>query len=169
MILVAIGANLAGNGYASPLETCDAAVARLSDDPRLVVHAVSRWFESEPVPPSDQPWYVNGVARIGTALGPAELLARLHDIEASFGRVRRTRNEARPLDLDIVDYDGRLADGTGDGPILPHPRAAERLFVLLPLRDVAPKWRHPTSGEAVEALIAALPSDGPEIRPLGGA
>lgn len=169
MILVAIGANLAGGGFASPLATCDAAVARLSDDPQLTVHAVSRWFESEPVPPSDQPWYVNGVIRIDTALGPVALLARLHDIEASFGRMRRTRNEARPLDLDIIDYNGQLADGAGAGPVLPHPRAAERLFVLLPLRDVAPEWRHPVSGEAVEALIATLPSGGAEIRPLGGA
>jgi len=166
MILVAVGANLAADGFASPLATCEAAVGRLSDDPDLAVMAVSRWYESEPVPRSEQPWYVNGVVRLDTPLDPAALLARLHAIEASFGRVRRVRNEARPLDLDIIDYRGLLAEGGEGEPILPHPRARERLFVLLPLRDVAPAWRHPTTDENLETMIAALPADETVINPL---
>lgn len=164
MILIAIGANLAATGFGSPRSTCEAAVERLAGEADVAVTGRSRWYESEPVPPSDQPWYVNGVVRIETNLDPAALLARLHDIEASFGRVRQVRNEARPLDLDLIDYDGRISDGGNDGPVLPHPRAHERAFVLLPLRDVAPDWRHPATGEAVAALIAALPTDGPAIQ-----
>lgn len=168
MIVVAIGANLAADGFASPLDTCRAAVARLDAEPEIAVAARSRWYESEPVPPSGQPWYVNGAVLVSSTLDPAQLLGRLHAIEASFGRVRRIRNEARPLDLDLIDHRGTISDGCGGGPVLPHPRAGERAFVLLPLADIAPGWRHPVSGDSVKALLAALPPDGPEIRPVAG-
>lgn len=166
MIVIAVGANLAAEGFTTPLETCRAAVARLAGEPGVEVAAVSRWYESEPVPPSGQPWYVNGAVAVTTALGPGALLARLHAIEASFGRVRRIRNEARPLDLDLIDHDATVLDGRDGGPVLPHPRLRDRAFVLLPLADIAPDWRHPVTGERVTELIAALPSGGPGIRPI---
>lgn len=166
MILVAIGANLPADGMASPLATCEAAVARLAAEPGITVLARSRWYESEPVPASDQPWYVNGMLRVATAMDPRLLLARLHAIEDSFGRVRRVRNEARPLDLDLIDHDGTVLGGEAGGPVLPHPRAHERAFVLLPLADLAPGWRHPVSGRSVTELLAALPAAGPRIRPI---
>lgn len=169
MIVVAIGANLPADGFRTPLETCEAAVERLTGEPGIAVTGRSRWYESEPVPPSGQPWYVNGAVTLATGMSPADLLSRLHAIEASFGRVRRARNEARPLDLDLIDHDGAILDGRGDGPVLPHPRARERAFVLLPLADVVPDWRHPGSGETVTDLIAALPEGGPAIRPVAAA
>lgn len=162
MILIAIGANLGNEDYPTPLRACRAAVRELSLLPETRVLACSRWFESAPVPLSDQPWYVNGAVRLETALPSPALLQALHGIEARFGRVRQQRNEARILDLDIIDYDGqvRAAD-----PILPHPRAAERAFVLRPLLDIAPGWRHPVTGEDIGALLRALPP-GQSIRPL---
>ena len=78
----------------------------------------------------------------------------LHGIEAVFGRSRGAANAPRTLDLDLIDYNGRIEDGA---LVLPHPRAAVRGFVLLPLADVAPDWRHPVSGRPVQDLIAALP------------
>lgn len=171
MILVAIGANLAADGYSSPLATCQAAVSALEDMADIDVVAVSRWYESEPVPASDQPWFVNGVLQLETDLEPKALMDGLHRLEASFGRVRRTPNEARPLDLDIVDYDGLVEPGDSETgtPTLPHPRMAERAFVLMPLRDLlheagATDWRHPTTGQGIGGLIAMLPSPGPGIR-----
>ncbi len=168
MIVIAVGANLSAAGFASPIETCRAAIARLDAEPAIAVRAASRWYESEPVPPSGQPWYVNGAVLVSSDLDPSELLARLHDIEAMFGRVRLVRNEARPLDLDLIDYDGVVRDGRTGGPILPHPRVRDRAFVLLPLAEIVPGWRHPVSGESVTALIAALPRDGPLIRAVAG-
>lgn len=165
MIVVAIGANLPAAGYETPLATCEAAVARLAEDADIRVTGRSRWYESEPVPTSDQPWFVNGAVAVETDLIAEVLLARLHEIEDSFGRVRRVRNEARPLDLDLIDYRGQIRVGAM-APTLPHPRAAERAFVLLPLRDLNPDWRHPVTGEGIVDLIAALPRDGGEIRPL---
>ena len=163
MIIVAIGANLAAPGYQDPRATCEAAVDRLAAEPAVRVVARSAWYESEPVPPSDQPWYVNGAVRIEASLDPVALLQVLHAVEASFGRRRRTRNEARPLDLDLIDYEGHVRSGP-DAPILPHPRALGRAFVLLPVRDVAPGWCDPVSGRSVDAWIADLPDDAGEIR-----
>jgi 2-amino-4-hydroxy-6-hydroxymethyldihydropteridine diphosphokinase len=110
------------------------------------------------VPISDQPWYVNGVAELRTDLGPQQLLSELHAVERLFGRERRERNEARVLDLDLLAY-GNLVRPGPEPPILPHPRLAERAFVLLPLCDLMPQWRHPVDGRSLNEMIAALPSD----------
>jgi len=130
----------------------------------VAVVARSRWYRSAPVPASPQPWFVNGVAAVATGLGPVPLLALMHRIEARFGRVRAAANAARTLDLDLLDYDG-MVRGAGEAPILPHPRLHERAFVLLPLAELAPDWRHPVTGAAIAGLIAALPADQP-TRPL---
>jgi 2-amino-4-hydroxy-6-hydroxymethyldihydropteridine diphosphokinase len=152
MILIGLGANLP-SALGPPQATLEAALAAL-ENRGVAVLARSPWYRSAPVPASDQPWYVNAVASIATALGPVALLALLHQVEARIGRDRRTRNEPRAVDLDILDYDGRKRTAA---PVLPHPRMQARGFVLLPLRDVAPGWRHPVSGAALAELIAALP------------
>jgi len=163
VILVALGANLPHPDHGSPAATLRAALDRFPAA-GIAVAACSRFFESPPVPAADQPWFVNAVARVETALDPAALLEALHGLEAAFGRVRRERWEARVLDLDLIDYEGRVVDG-GPGPDLPHPRMADRGFVLLPLADVAPGWTHPVTGAALADLIAALDPAVP-VRPL---
>ncbi len=164
MILIGLGANLPHPLYGLPRRTCEAALSAM-DSAELRVLRRSRWYESEPVPPADQPWFVNGVAEVATVLGAAELLERLHGIEAAFGRVRRRANEARILDLDLLAY-GRQVSAPGDSPILPHPRLAERAFVVLPLAELAPDWRHPVSGLSASELAAGLSAD-QTARPLG--
>jgi 2-amino-4-hydroxy-6-hydroxymethyldihydropteridine diphosphokinase len=155
MILIGLGANEA-SAVGPPQATLEAALTALSDT-GVVIAARSRWYRSAPVPASDQPWFVNGVAALATDRDPGDLLALLHRIEERFGRRRQRRNEARPLDLDLLDYDGVIRPEGGAPPILPHPRLQERAFVLLPLRDVAPAWRHPLLRQSIEELIAALP------------
>lgn len=163
MILIGLGGNLA-SAVGPPATTIDAALAQFQLY-GIVVVARSHFYESEPVPRSDQPWFVNAVARVETALMPDDLLARLHAIEHSFGRVRRERNEARTLDLDLLDYDGLIHN---DSTLtLPHPRLHERAFVLKPLLELAPDWRHPASDMAAADLLAALPeSVRAVVRPL---
>jgi 2-amino-4-hydroxy-6-hydroxymethyldihydropteridine diphosphokinase len=118
------------------------------------------------VPPSGQPPYVNAVVSLmaepGAALDPTGLLARLMEIEAACGRERSKPNAARTLDLDIIAI-GKLVRDAPD-PIVPHPRAHLRAFVLAPLSDVAPDWVHPVLGRTAAELLAALPPQ--EIRPL---
>jgi 2-amino-4-hydroxy-6-hydroxymethyldihydropteridine diphosphokinase len=154
VILVALGANLPTR-HGPPAATLAAALAALEAEGVRIL-ARSRWYRSAAVPASDQPDFVNGVASVGTARAPADLLATLHRVEAAFGRARTVANAARPLDLDLIDYDGRIADGRDGGPVLPHPRAHRRAFVLLPLAEIAPGWIHPVLGRPVDARIAAL-------------
>jgi 2-amino-4-hydroxy-6-hydroxymethyldihydropteridine diphosphokinase len=153
MILLGLGANLPSS-VGPPLATLEAALAALQAAGVMPV-ARSRWYRTAPVPASDQPWFVNAVAQVETSLDAPDLLALLQKIELGFGRRREIPNEARTLDLDILDYDGRVEERAG--LILPHPRLHERAFVLLPLQDVAPNWRHPKLGRTVSALLAALP------------
>ncbi len=158
MILVGLGANLEHPRYGPPRQTLEAALEALRRS-GVVILTRSRWYRSAPVPPSDQPWFVNAVASVETSLSPAALLATLHDIEARFGRSRRRRNEARVLDLDLLAYHDRVS-APGECPVLPHPRLAERAFVVLPLAEVAPDWRHPVSGRSAAELASRLnPAD----------
>lgn len=162
MILIGLGANLPSPAGA-PAKTCKAALETIGAAGARV-EACSPLYESEPVPPSDQPWFVNGVAALSTDLGPAALLAVLLETERTFGRMRGERNAARPLDLDLLAYDDMVCPPEPP-PQLPHPRLHERAFVLLPLRDLAPDWRHPVSGRSVAQLIQDVePISG--VRPL---
>jgi len=154
MILIGIGGNLP-SWAGGPRETCEAGLRHLG---RLgaVVTARSSWYETAPAPVSDQPWFVNGVAVVATRLSPAGLLAAMHLTEDAFGRVRSVPNAPRPLDLDLLAYHDFVSlDGI---PLLPHPRMTERAFVLYPLRDIAPAWRHPVSGTSARDLATSLPA-----------
>jgi len=119
--------------------------------------ALSHWYESAPVPISDQPWYLNAVAEATTELDAASTLAALHRIERRFGRIRAERNAARVLDLDLLDFAGMVSDASD--LVLPHPRLHERAFVLLPLGELCPDWVHPLSGIAIQDLITMIPAD----------
>ena len=163
MIIVGIGSNLAAPGFASPLATAQAALARLPSI-GVAVAARSRWYLSQPVPPSAQPWFVNAVAAVETALPPAALLAALLSLEAQFARRRGARNAARTLDLDLLDYDGRRQRTRH--LVLPHPRLDKRRFVLAPLAEIAPRWRHPRLGLSAAQMLARLPPGQP-VRVLG--
>jgi 2-amino-4-hydroxy-6-hydroxymethyldihydropteridine diphosphokinase len=165
MILIGIGANLPTPEGAAPLATCRAAAAALDDIPGLRLVGLSRWFRTAPVPPSGQPDYINAVARLRGVADPATLLAALQAIEAAAGRWRGARDAARTLDLDILAMgpQGGLCR-PGPDPVLPHPRAHLRGFVLAPLLDVAPDWVHPMLQRPAAALLAALPPQG--LHPL---
>jgi len=151
MILIALGANLA-SAMGRPEQTLRAALASL-DAKGITVERQSGFYQSEAWPNPADPPFVNAVASVRTSLGPADLLRVLREVEDEFGRKRGPRNAPRTLDLDLIDYHHRIEHGD---PELPHPRMQDRAFVLVPLRDVAPDWRHPESGRTVDELIADL-------------
>jgi 2-amino-4-hydroxy-6-hydroxymethyldihydropteridine diphosphokinase len=155
MILVAIGANLPRPDGGTPFESCKAAAAAVRAIPGLTFVALSPWYRTVPTPRTDQPEYCNGMIRLEGEIDPLMLLSRLHEIEQDFGRVRGEPNAARTLDLDIVDLNGIIR--AVPDPVLPHPRAHLRPFVLRPLLDVAPGWRHPVLRQSVTTLLAELP------------
>ncbi len=157
MIVIGLGANLPSARHRDPRATCEAALRALGAA-GVRVKRRSRWYRSAPVPASDQPWFVNAVAQVETELSAAALLALLHRIEGDLGRQRRVRDEARVIDLDLLVYDDRVS-AAGETPVLPHPRLSQRAFVLLPLAELAPGWRHPASGESLAEMIRRLPPD----------
>lgn len=170
MIYIAIGANLPSK-LGHPQHAVAASITALSRHGISPVK-ISRFYQTPPMmgpmtspmatrtdtgkDTAQQPPYVNAVIGVKTYHSPQVLLARLHDIEADFGRERREKWGARALDLDLLDYHGRKAVYK---PVLPHPGIQDRAFVLVPLRDVAPRWRHPVSGKSLDVLLSAF-SDG---------
>ncbi len=170
MILIGLGANLSSRQYGSPRATLGAALEQLQAHD-VEITGRSPWYRSAPVPVSEQPWYVNGVASVTTRLSADALLETLLDVEAGMGRQRSTPNAPRILDLDLLAYDQLSIDKTTAGGIhvaVPHPRMTDRAFVLLPLRDVAPTWRHPTLSGSLAELIEAL-APGQSTEPMADA
>lgn len=158
MIIIALGSNLPSEKGDSR-KTLEAALERMADFGLSVVE-VSSWYETEPVPKSDQPNFINGVAVIEAQNSAESVLEILHEIEEEFGRRRTVLNAARSLDLDLIDYNGVcISPNNAEGLVLPHPRMQDRGFVLYPLQEVAPNWCHPVSGASISQLIQSLPND----------
>jgi 2-amino-4-hydroxy-6-hydroxymethyldihydropteridine diphosphokinase len=162
-IFIGLGANLPSVA-GPPQATLDAALAELKAAGVRILRR-SRWYSSPAWPNPSDPEFVNAVAELETPLGAAALLRLLHKIEAGLGRERGAPNAPRTIDLDLLDFRGAVAAGP-EGPVLPHPRLHQRGFVLLPLAEIAPDWRHPVSRRGIAELIAAL---GPEAtaKPIG--
>jgi len=157
-IYIGLGGNLPHPRYGPAKATLQAALGALKARGIEVVR-ISPWYRTAPVPASDQPWYFNAVAEISTGLTADRLLAELHAVEEELGRVRSVPNAPRLIDLDLLDFRGETAPGGPGKATLPHPRLTGRAFVLRPLADLAPGWRHPVSGASIQALAAALPGD----------
>jgi 2-amino-4-hydroxy-6-hydroxymethyldihydropteridine diphosphokinase len=153
LILIAFGANLPSQAGPPP-DTFLAAIAHLARS-GVRVTAKSRNYRSPPWPAGNGPDFFNFVAQAETRLRPGELLQVLLKTEAFFGRVRREKWGPRPLDLDLLDYHGLVTDAAHLS--LPHPAIGSRAFVLLPLQEVAPGWRHPETSESAEQLLLGLP------------
>lgn len=150
-IFIALGANIP-SAIGSPLATLRAALAALEQHGVRVLK-VSSFRQTQAWPDPADPPFINAVAGIATNLQPFALLGLLHDVETAYGRKRSAANAPRTLDIDLIDYGGRVERGPVE---LPHPRMTDRRFVLEPLAEVAPGWRHPVTGQTVEALLAAL-------------
>jgi len=152
-VIVALGCNDKG-AWRDCREALEAALARFRSEGVDVVMR-SSWWRSAAWPDPDDPPFLNGVVVVRTAHDPHALMAALGRIEEAFGRRRSLANAPRTLDLDLIAY-GRLT-GDLDGLILPHPRAAERKFVMGPLAEIAPDWIEPVSGGRAADLARAAP------------
>jgi len=150
-IFIALGANIP-SAAGPPEATLKAALAALEAH-GIKVLALSRFHQTPAWPDPADPPFTNAVAQIETRLQPFALLGLLHEVETEFGRKRSAPNAPRTLDLDLLDYRGRVEN---DEVELPHPRMAARRFVLEPLAEIAPFWRHPVTGQTVETLLRSL-------------
>ena len=148
-IFIGIGANLRFNKSLTIKENCLNVIDSFKQN-NVIVEKVSNWYESHPVPESNQPLFVNSVVKVSYNDDPFSLINLLHKIEKSYGRKRKVLNGNRTIDLDIIDFNGMKKNNL---PILPHPRMQDRLFVLYPLYDIEPLWRHPISNKTIDSLI----------------
>ncbi len=152
MILIGLGSNLPFCG-ASPQEVVSFAgriCSLFGANP-----AISPLYASPAWPNPADPPFVNAVLKLDHGPPPQRLMEDLHSVETAFGRVRSQPNAPRTLDLDLLDYGGQISRA-GDTLVLPHPRLGDRDFVLVPIADVAPAWRHPVSGLSAGELLARL-------------
>ena len=161
-VIVALGGNMAGD-FGSSEALLEAALAGLAEA-GLPILLRSSWWRSAAWPDPNVQEYRNGVVLVEAQLSPQDLIQTLFTIEARFGRARGARNASRTLDLDLIAY-GRVVS---DDPALtlPHPRAHERLFVMGPLAEITPRWRHPVLGLTAQEL-AATASVGRDATPVG--
>lgn len=161
-VIVALGGNMAGD-FGSSEALLEAALAGLAEA-GLPILLRSSWWRSAAWPDPNAQEYRNGVVLVEAQLSPQDLIQTLFTIEARFGRARGARNASRTLDLDLIAY-GRVVS---DDPALtlPHPRAHERLFVMGPLAEITPRWRHPVLGRTAQEL-ADTASVGRDATPVG--
>lgn len=145
--ILALGTNM-GNR----VENIDDAVRRLGADGSIVVVARSELYRTAPWGDTDQDWFVNACVGVQTALSPHELLTRCQGVENDMGRIRTRHWGPRIIDVDILAYrDRQICDAD---LTVPHPLIAERAFVLVPLKDVAPELT--IGGKTLDAMIGAL-------------
>ncbi len=178
LALIAAGSN-ASFGQVDPRETIVSAFFRLAEIGG-VIRSKSALYRTPAFPPGAGPDFVNAACVLATNQTPAGLLETLHGIEVEFGRERRQRWGSRTLDLDLIAFENQilpnletfqewsdlpLHEQQSQAPeslILPHPRMHERAFVLVPLSDVAPDWRHPVYGRTVARMLKLLPKNAVE-------
>jgi 2-amino-4-hydroxy-6-hydroxymethyldihydropteridine diphosphokinase len=132
-------------------------------EPQLRAVRVSSFYETEPLEVLDQPWFLNAVVEAETDLFPKQLLARVQRIEQVLGRRRLKPKGPRTIDIDILLYGGAVIDA--DELQVPHPRLAERRFVLEPLAELAPNLHHPVTGRSVAEMLVAVAKQ--QVRRVG--
>ena len=151
--LVGLGANLG-----EPERAFRTALERLAREPGLASLRVSGLYRTAPWGKTDQPPFLNAVAAFSAEGSPEDLWALLRREEVRAGRIRGERWGPRPLDLDLLAWGGEIVRRAGLA--IPHPRLAERSFVLQPMIEVAPGWRHPRLGKTARELLAELEARG---------
>ncbi len=154
-VYLALGSNLGDRKF-----NIDAAFEFLADY-GIEIKVRSSFYDTTPVSEIEQARYLNIVCRVATDLDPDRLLGLIKGIETTMGRLRGPVNSPRPIDIDILFFNDEVINRTD--LVVPHPRLTERVFVLLPLTEISPGFRHPVSHKTVRELLAGLKWKDPDI------
>jgi 2-amino-4-hydroxy-6-hydroxymethyldihydropteridine diphosphokinase len=157
VILIGLGANIPGR-WGDPKQSIERAIAEIGRWPIKVVR-VSTLLDTDPFGKKNQPRYVNAVVAVATIMPPHALMRRLLQIERGAGRRRQSHWGPRCLDIDLLDYHGRKMFSSGPkrtALTLPHPGIPNRKFVLDPIAEIAPDWRHPITRATAAEMSAKL-------------
>ena len=139
-IIIGIGGNIKSEDGTHSINIASKAISYFKNY-SINVTDQSSWYETEPIPKSVQPNFFNCIVFANTILSELDVLRSLHEIEHKLGRRRRVVNEARIIDLDLIDYSNKVL--TSNDVIIPHPRAHQRRFVMEPLAEINENWVHP--------------------------
>ena len=159
MIILALGSNLTSN-FGNRFENIDKAVEYLKDY-NIKIIKKSSFYETESYPNKSYPKFINIVIEVSTQLDPEELASKIMIVENKLGRKRGVKNQPRTCDIDIIDYNNKEIKFTKNQFefIVPHISLESRNFVLFPLKEILPNWKHPKSKESINTLIEKLPLD----------
>ena len=152
-IIIGIGGNIKSKDGAHPIKVAMKAIRYLKDY-SINITNMSRWYETEPIPKSDQPNFFNCVVFAKTVLNELDVLKSLHEIEYRLGRRRMSVNEARSIDLDLIDYANKIL--RNKEIVIPHPRAHKRRFVMEPLAELDKNWFHPILKINIKTILNDL-------------
>jgi 2-amino-4-hydroxy-6-hydroxymethyldihydropteridine diphosphokinase len=152
-IVIAIGSNIYSSNGLHPVEIGQKAILAMKSM-SMIIQKQSSWYISDPIPKSDQPKYFNSVLIAKTTLNEFDVLKNLHKIENDLGRIRKKVNEARVIDLDLIDYSSKVFKN--NNIIIPHPRAHLRRFVMEPLFEIEKNWVHPILNLSVSEILNHL-------------
>jgi len=140
-----------GSNLGDRIKNLELAISAISEHPEILVHAVSSFYETEPMGYQDQDWFINQVIQIDTTLSPDELLTEIRKIENALGRKRRIKWGPRTMDIDILLYGDMVIESSI--LTIPHPLLTKRLFVLIPLAEIAPSLKHPVLGRSIRHIL----------------
>ena len=152
-IIISIGGNIKSDDGTHPIKVAQNAI-RYFKDSSINVIKQSSWYETEPIPKSEQPNFFNCIVFANTILSELDVLKSLHEIEYKLGRRRKLLNESRVIDLDLIDYSNKVLKN--NEIIIPHSRAHKRRFVMEPLAELDPNWVHPILKKDVFEILKKL-------------
>ena len=167
MIFLGIGSNLSSS-FGDRIENINLAIS-LMKEKKIKLIQQSSFYETFSYPDKKNPKFINNVISVDTNLQPKELMAALLLIEEKLERERFKKNDPRTCDIDIIDYKGKVTNyKLGNFELnLPHKRLEHRNFVLYPLKEICPDWKHPGTKKNIDLLINNLKTPNKEITKLG--
>jgi len=159
MVILGLGSNLSSK-FGDRFKNIELAMSLIESN-NIQILQKSSFYETPSYPDKSNPKFINMVVTINTNLNPLEFLNLILSIETKLGRIRGKKNDPRTCDLDIIDFNSKIIeiDSNNINFSSPHKKLINRNFVLYPLKEILPLWKHPVTNESIDILISKLPDE----------